>query len=93
MQEQLEKSAKNREKQRIWRLNNLEKSRELKRKSNWKARGYIPERRITKSSIETFGTRTDPTKEIEVSLCTNCFRKYLTKLYCLWCNNIYGRRN
>jgi hypothetical protein len=107
MQDLLEKRAKNREKQRIWRQKNLEKSRELKRKSNWKARGGPPKPRehvfIKKEpksprepkpiSIQAFGTRIDPADQIEVSLCMNCYRKYLPKLYCLWCNDKnYGTR-
>lgn len=98
MQELLEKRAKNREKQRVWREKNLERSKEIKNKSNWKARG-IPqprlsqEKRIYKSpSIEHMGIRIDDTTPIDVSLCMNCYRKYLTKLYCLWCNDKnYGR--
>lgn len=94
MQELLEKRAKNREKQRIWREKNPERSREIKRKNMRKARGqdeaYKPF--IARGSITTFGVRFDSNHIIDVALCTTCHRKYLTKLYCLWCNDSnYGR--
>ncbi len=95
----------NREKQRIWREKNLEKSREMKKLSNWKARGGPPKPKIKvfvpkptpkerpariSPSIHESDFRENKEPLIEVSLCMNCYRKYLTKLHCLWCNNIYG---
>lgn len=105
MQEQLElKRAQNREKQRVWREKNLEKSKFMKFNSTRKFRGnepisfeeyrarpvFIPKGQTNPS--QALGTRTDDTTPIDVSLCMNCYRKYLTKLYCLWCNDKdYGR--
>lgn len=109
MQELLEKRAQNREKQRKWREKNLERSRELKRISNWNKRGfpqprvYIEkppkiqreikpkEEKVIKlrhsPSIHSSSWIEDKLPDIEVALCMTCFRKYLPKLYCLWCNN------
>lgn len=89
--------AKNREKQRRWRENNRERSRELKRISNWRARGITektiaqrlknpPQKRLVRTStIPTWAERVNPKDEIQVSLCNTCFRKYLTRLHCLFC--------
>lgn len=81
----------NTERQRIWRLKNLERSRELKRRSNWKSRG---EPQLKKSKAEVtrrWREKQIPTKEIldsiKVELCAGCLRRYLPKLGCLWCLN------
>lgn len=107
MQELLEKRAKNREKQRIWRERNLERSKEIKRLSNYKSRGYVPQPRVfterppkrdkpgrprKSPSIHESDFKQNKEPDIEVSLCMTCYRKYLPKLYCLWCNDKnYGR--
>lgn len=96
MQELLEKRAKNREKQRIWREKNLEKSRQMKKLSNWKVRGGPPKPKepVFIPTPEYIAKTTEVIyPPIDVSLCMNCYKKYLTKLYCLWCNGPnYGTR-
>lgn len=93
-----DKRAYNREKARKWRAENADRMREIRRDSARRARSspgyvykYIP--RLAEEgfrAISVWGdsytlrsTRLD--KPIECELCQSCGRKYLTKLYCLWC--------
>lgn len=70
---------KNREKQRRWRLNNLEKSREMKRLSNLRARGVD-----VRDAREKFVLPRKEKPPIPTLLCL-CGRKFLPKLYCIFC--------
>lgn len=56
------------------------------RKLGRKERIYIPKSNEKQSAnIYSAGFPGKSYKEIEVKLCQSCGRKYLTKLYCLWC--------
>lgn len=87
--------ALNRERQRTWRMNNIEKSRALKREWNRKNRAhkagrtYIPGLPCSPGrarSVPNYGlVSTKEVKEIAVSLCRGCDRTYLEKLGCVFC--------
>ncbi len=91
--EVIKKRAYNREKQRIWREQNRERSRATKRAWMRKKRGqeehtFIPGEKKSPSIFDA-GFMERPYNPPPVALCETCGRKYLVKLHCLWCN----RRN
>lgn len=98
MQGLIEKREKNREKQKKWREQNLEKSNFMGYNSNRKLRGQKPISFEEYQQRPTYTPRLKKTiveyeKPIDVSLCLECGKRYLTKLRCLWCNDFkYGKR-
>ena len=84
------KKARRRAYMREYKEKNREKLKQIKWKYARRSRGQNDDvseyRRNVESGSNYSLISLVKVGEIEVSLCGQCSRKYLTKLHCLWCN-------